>query len=566
MFHRADPLLALAIVLIAGVASGHLARRFRLPGVTGQILVGILLGAAGLDLLGSETLQGLRPITHFALGLIAVTVGDHLNIRKLRNAMKRLSYLLLFEATLTPLLVFVCIYSALPKEPGPSWPLALLLAALAVSTAPATIVALVSETRSKGVFVKTLVAAVALNNIACICLFEVAHTAARARLEGEGSHALLPVLMAPLMQVLNAAILGGGVGYLLTVVTRRVIRPDALATASLVAILFTAGFADYQGVSSLLSCLFLGVTLANLTPDKDEVGHAVFADFESAIMAVFFTLAGMELAFEHLLPGGLLALLLVVSRMIGKVGGAHLAMRIAGAPERVRNHLGPALIPQAGLAVGLMLLIQEDSAFSSIYGQFLAVGLTGVLINELVGPLFTRSSLARSGELGRDRPRLIDFIHEENILTGLEAGSKEEAIRILTDLLIQSHDLQVDREALLKSILDREAEASTCIGEGLALPHGILEEGSEMVGVMGISSKGLDFEALDGHPVHCMVLLATPISQKDRHLEVLAALARSIGSDRNVQRQLYHADTAAHACEILHAEEFEDFNYFLEDE
>jgi mannitol/fructose-specific phosphotransferase system IIA component (Ntr-type) len=82
---------------------------------------------------------------------------------------------------------------------------------------------------------------------------------------------------------------------------------------------------------------------------------------------------------------------------------------------------------------------------------------------------------------------------------------------------------------------------------------------------MGISRVGLPFETPDGRPVHCMVVLATPETQRKRHLEVLAALARAIGMDQNVQAELFNADSSAHAYEVLHAEESEEFNYFLED-
>jgi mannitol/fructose-specific phosphotransferase system IIA component (Ntr-type) len=84
---------------------------------------------------------------------------------------------------------------------------------------------------------------------------------------------------------------------------------------------------------------------------------------------------------------------------------------------------------------------------------------------------------------------------------------------------------------------------------------------------MGISSSGLRVPTPDGLPLHCMVLLVTPSTERDRHLEVLSALARAIGSDRTIQQQLYHVDSPAHAYELLHAdEESEEFNYYLEDE
>jgi len=563
MLIGANPLLVLSIVLVVGAMGGALAKRLHLPSVTGQILLGVLLGPSVLHLIDEATLRHLSPLTHFALGLMAVAVGNHLHLRKLRNAKKRLTLLLLFEATLTPALVF----GALVAAPKSSWQLAMLLAALSVSTAPATILALVKETRAKGVFVKTLVAAVALNNIACICLFEVARTAARASMNPGAGQTLLDAMIAPFRQLGASALVGGGIGLALVIATRRVVRSDRLTTASIIAILLTAGLASHLGVSTPLACLFLGVVLANLTPDKDEIGHGVFANFEGAIFAVFFTLAGMELHFGYIIPAGVLAILMFGSRIAGKLLSARFAMRLAGATQSMRSYLGPALVPQAGLAVGLILLVTDDPSFVSVRDMLLAVGLTVVTLNEIVGPLLTRSALARSGDAGKDRARVIDFLHEENIVTGLSASSKEEAIEKLVDVLIQSNHLRIDRERLLDSVLERERSMSTCFGEGFAIPHGELEEGTTMLGAMGISKEGLLFETPDGQPVHCMFLLATPAMARDRHLEVLAALARSVGSDHTVRQQLYSAKSPAHAYELLHAHEGSvDFNYFLEDD
>ena len=87
-----------------------------------------------------------------------------------------------------------------------------------------------------------------------------------------------------------------------------------------------------------------------------------------------------------------------------------------------------------------------------------------------------------------------------------------------------------------------------------------------MVGVMGISARGLDFDTPDGRPLHCIVLLATPRNERDRHLAVLASLARMLGADPALQQQVYTAKSAAHVFEILHGDDAEDFNYFLDED
>jgi PTS system fructose-specific IIC component len=97
------------------------------------------------------------------------------------------------------------------------------------------------------------------------------------------------------------------------------------------------------------------------------------------------------------------------------------------------------------------------------------------------------------------------------------------------------------------------------------IPHAILDEGTQITGILGISSRGIDLDAPDGRLVHAVLLLATPAADRKRHIEVLAAFARAITRDVNLREQLYHARSAAHAYDIIHAEDAEDINYFLED-
>ncbi len=557
-----DPLLILATVLLTGMSLGWLVTRIHLPSMTGQILAGAMIGPIGLGLFGQDAVAGLQPLTHFALAWIGATLGGHMNVRRLRNAGRRLGLLFAFESVLIPALVL----SALMLLTDLSFELAALFAAVAISTAPATVIAVVRESRARGVFVKTLLGGVALGSVACVLLFEVAR--ALARFELDGATPLSPGAFArPFLALWAAAALGAVVALASKLATSRVVRGERLATTGAIALLLTYGLANWLGLSPLLACLFLGFVQTNLTPAREGLFDRILGDFEPVILCVFFTLAGMVLTFDDLAGAGVVAVVLFAARAGGKLAAARMAMAIAGVPDRVRRNLGLALLPQAGLAVGLVLLIQDDPAFHSVSRLFTAAVLSVVTVNELIGPVLTRIALARSGEMGRDRPRLVDFLQEENITTSLRAESKEEAIERLTDLLILSHHLtDVSRDTLLRSVLERESQVSTCLGDGLAVPHGELPEGQEMVGVMGLSREGLPFETPDGRPVHCMVLLATPHGRRDRHLEVLATLARTIGTDLGLQQQLYNAKSPAHAAEILHGEETEEFNYFLDED
>ena len=110
------------------------------------------------------------------------------------------------------------------------------------------------------------------------------------------------------------------------------------------------------------------------------------------------------------------------ARTGGKMLAAGLAMRLVRATRPLRRWLGLALMPQAGVAIGLVILIQDDPVFFPVRDLFVAVVLTVVTLNELLGPVATRHALVRSGERDRDRPRLIDFLGEHAIVTDFEAA------------------------------------------------------------------------------------------------------------------------------------------------
>lgn len=562
---HAEPLLMLAVILLIGVAFGLAARRFRLPSVTGQIIAGVLIGGAGFDIFGPHAAEGLAPITEFALGLMAVSVGAHLNFRKLRNAGKRLLFLVLFESVF----VVVAVASALALFPTIELSIAVVFGTIAISTAPATIVAIVRETRSKGVFVKTLIAAVALNNMACIFGFELSRRLAATTLQYGTPH-ISEVLMGAFGQLSEAALTGGLGALAMFAVAKSVRKPPLITAAGLIAILLTVGVAKHFGYSALLSCLFLGLAQANVTRDREHIVDHLFHNFEPAILAVFFTLAGMELSLEHAGKAGALAVAFFAARAVAKYAAGYGAMRIANATARLRQNMGLALIPQAGVAVGLVVLINGDATLHEFAPHaadlFAPIILTAVVANEIVGPILTRVALTRSGEAGKDRSRVLDFINEENIRVDLKADTPKAAIEQLVDLLIRSHHLDPAlHDTILESVMKREEQGSTFVGGGVAIPHGVLPEGMSTVGVLGLSAEGLPFETPDGVPVHCIVLLVSNPDDPGRHLQLLAMISASIGSDPSVQTQLFNARSPAHAYEVLHHEDAEEFNVFLEE-
>lgn len=241
-------------------------------------------------------------------------------------------------------------------------------------------------------------------------------------------------------------------------------------------------------------------------------------------------------------------------------------MTLARMTPKVRRYLGIALLPHGGVAVGLILLVEENPHLASMHDTVAAVGLAALAINQLVGPSATRLALQRAGEVGLDRPRLLEFLGEQQILVDLEASSKESLIRQLADRLYATDAPPIPKESFVREVLAREDEESTCLGEGFMIPDTALTEGGAVKGVLGLSRQGLDLDAPDGRRVHAAVLLATPETDRHRHLEILAAFASAITRNANLREQLYSARSAAHAYDILHADDAVAFNFFLDEQ
>lgn len=535
--------------------------RLKLPRVTGWIITGIGLGALKLDALDLERLGSFYPLTDFVLGYIAFTVGSHLNISQLRNAGKRLSLLILAEATITPAIVVFAMYGI------GGFPIAVsfVFAAIAVAGAPGTTVLVVREAKASGVFVKTLVAAVALIDVVAVTMFVIVDTELSSGAPITGPGFILTAFPYALQALATAAGIGFAVALSVIVLVRTIFGHKLIGATMVTSIIIAWGIAEQLDVSSILACTFVGVTLGNLFHDQERAGEAYVNNFGDILFTAFYTLAGIRLDFGSVIPLAGMVALFFGARVLGKVISTYVSMSLAGAVKSVRHYLGFALVPHGGVAVGIMLFTQSEPMLAEHADVILSVGLAALAINQLVGPSAMRVALGKAGEIGRDRPRLLDFLREQDIVVKFKAETKEEAIRKLTDNLYRTHSIGMDKKEFVDAVLKREADVSTCLGRGFMIPHGaVTDPDAPIVGVMGVSAEGLDFDTPDGKPVQAIVLLATSHKDRPRHLEVLAAFSRAL-HDRNTAEQLYTADSAAHVYEMIHSSDAEDFNYFIDE-
>lgn len=554
-----DPLFNMATVLVAGIVGGELFSRIKLPKVTGWIATGIVLRALHLPGLTPEDLGAFQSFNYFVLAYIAFTVGATLYLAHLKNTEKRIGFLLLGEAIVTPLVVAGALLLFGYFFGVVNWQASLLLAAIAIAGAPGTTVLVIQEARARGILTKTLVAAVGLIDMVAVGVFVFISTLVADPTDSKT--ALIDVVT----QFGVTAFIGAFCSIVALFLTRHVVGPAFLGP-TMVAVIFGAwGLASGFGTSGgILACTFAGITVTNMRHDLVRSTEAYLHAIGGVLFACFYTFAGMKLDFSQIL--GVLGVVAVYffARLLGKYLSAFSAMSLAGVTDRVRNYLGLSLLPHGGVAVGLILLVQNDPKFDSLESVVTTVGLAALAINQLLGPSATRLSLIRAGEAHKDRPRLLDFLQEHRIIVGLKGNTRKDVIKTMVSHLYRTSKLPIDEKEFYEQVVEREIDQTTCVGQGLMIPHAIIE-GEEIKGVLGISAQGLDISTPDGHPIHAVLLLATPESERSRHLEVLAAFATAITRDVNMREQLYHAVTAAHAYDVLHAEDAEDINYFLED-
>lgn len=539
MFHHplgVGPLLGLSLLVALGYAGGRAARRLTLPEITGNIVAGAVVGPFGLGLLSHRLLvESLRPVSLLAFGFVVVSISFHLRLEELRSLRGSPLALALVEVLGSGAVVF-----GLLRLLHPSPALALLGGAMAATTAPATTLAVVREVRARGPLVSTLLPVIAFDNLLCVVLFTLVMSLV---VPAPPRRLLEELLLPPLLGF------GVGMGLCLLPADLKRDRPRLLGV-SLLSLMVIAELADRLGGSPLLAYMAFGFTVAN----RPEIRQGIFGTFrelEPLAYVVFFTLAGTHLRVDLLTKAGALVLAFWGGRTAGKFLGSLLGAHLSGVPPEVGRRLGFGLLPQAGLAVGFVVLVQESPSLAEISGLLTAVVLSGVVLNELLGPLATRASLRWAGEAGRARRPLLGFLQEEDIQVGMEAEDKWEAISQLVRLLRQRKGLDSRAEGrILERVVERELSMTTGIGHGLAIPHGLVEEGEGILGAMGIFPEGVDFESLDGRPAHVVLLTAVPRNRMDEHLQALAEFSRVFGR-RPLIPQLVEARTPGEAFEVL---------------
>ncbi|MCI5139175.1 MAG: hypothetical protein D3922_12345, partial [Candidatus Electrothrix sp. AR1] len=401
-----DATFGIAVLLGTGLGIAKLAKTLRLPSVTGFILAGLLLGESGLSIITIDLLgHQLDHFTSIALMLIAFGIGEHVELRRLDGMGRDVTYIALVQALIGFTLVFLVtlymtwLFSNAATITQHHIVLALLLGAISVATAPATTLHVVRELGAKGPITSTLMAVVAATDAIAIIIFGIAVSTAQNLVSTDSLS--LASLFVCIYEITGSLLVGIFTGLLIDKVLDKIHDNGEMLTAGLALLLLCGEVTRQLHLSSLLAGMIAGFVMINRA-ERDVRLFRVINGFEPPIYVLFFTLAGVHLNLSALKLAGWVGLAYFIARIIGKYFGSWIGASLSGANKDVRNFLGLALIPQAGVAIGFVFMVSTDPKLANWATTITPVVLAGVVLSELCGPLLVRMTMEKTGEIDQE--------------------------------------------------------------------------------------------------------------------------------------------------------------------
>lgn len=393
--HAAQAIAALAIMLFAGFWMTRLTKAMRLPNVTGYILSGVLIGPYVLRIASPATVEQMGFVTDIALAFIAFGVGKYFRFSRLKQNGWRVIVLTLFEALTAAVLITLCMITLfrLPVS------FALLLGAIGSATAPASTIMTIRQYRAKGTFVDLVLQIVALDDAVALIAFSVCAAIVQAGTAGATSPSAIYL---PILYNLGALALGVGGAYLLrALVDGKQRSSDHRLALTIAIVLSITGACTALDISPLLPCMVLGMVYINI--GGTERLFAQIDAFTPPILLLFFVLSGMRLNLPSLSVAGVAGVAYFLIRIAGKYLGAYLGCACCRMPAHIQRNLGLALIPQAGVSIGLAVLGQR--ILPAELGTLLStIILSSGLLYEMIGPACAKASLFLSHAIAKPAP------------------------------------------------------------------------------------------------------------------------------------------------------------------
>lgn len=438
-------IVSLAIMMLFGFLLTRITRLIKLPNVTGYIIAGILIGPYCFNLVPSTIIAKMDFISDIALAFIAFSVGEFFKLDTLKKSGWKIIILTIFEALMASIVVFIVMFFILHI----SLSFSIVLAALASATAPASTIMTIRQTKAKGDFVDTLLQVVALDDVVSLVAYSVAISIAMAGNGGNGFS--FAVVGLPILKNIACLAIGAILGFVLAMLMRIKHSSDNRLIIVICVLFVFCAIGSLLDVSPLLGCMIIGMVYINVS--KDEKLFLQVNYFSPPILLLFFVSSGLKFNLSSLFAGATavfttplwaIGLIYFFTRIVGKYLGAYLGCLTIKKKKEVRNYLGLALIPQAGVAIGLAAMGARTIG-GELGSALQTIILASSVLYELVGPVCAKLSLYLSksysnkledvaneieqtkpnGELKTEAELLIERIQEISNKNKLEISQEE---------------------------------------------------------------------------------------------------------------------------------------------
>lgn len=383
-------LFYLSIILISGLILGKIVKIIKLPNVTGYLIAGLIIGPSLLGIIPHDIIFSLGIIPEIALGFIAFTIGTEFKA----SYFKKVGIAPVIIAICEGLgaVVFIFIGLMLLGEP---LEFSLVLASIGAATAPAATLMVVRQYRAKGPLTETLMSVVAIDDAVAIICFGFCMAIAKSLLNPSTN--LTMSILTPILEIVYALIIGLVLGLLLTFALKWFSNKGNRLSVVIAIIFMAVALASLVNASALLTCMALGMTWINLCGKPQPVVDLV--DYVTPpIFIMFFVISGAELNLSSITSVGIIGVVYIVVRVLGKLFGSWFGCKIAKSDPVVTKYLGWTLIPQAGVAIGLSLIAMQ--VLPPEYGEIIrTVVLCATFVYELVGPVLAKKTLQKAKEI-----------------------------------------------------------------------------------------------------------------------------------------------------------------------
>ena len=424
----AQIIVSIAIMLFFGFLLTRLTKLLKLPNVTAYIIAGIIIGPYCINLIPNYIISGMDFLSDIALAFIAFSTGEFFKFSVLKKNGLKVIIITIFESLMATILVFITCFVILHLNLSFS----IILGALAAATAPASTMMTIRQTKAKGDFVDTLLQVVALDDVVGLIAYSVAISIA---LSFNSNSLNIIDIIEPIFLNIGSLIIGGLFGLIMKLLIPQKRSKDNKLIISISLIFAFCGLCAIFDVSPLLGCMAMGTIYINSTNDEKLFKQLNY--FSPPILLLFFVRSGVNFKLDSLFNGSslvgstpliIIGIIYFFIRILGKYSGEYLGCLITKKDKKVRNYLGMALIPQAGVAIGLATL--GARAIGGEAGIALeTIILASSVLYELIGPVLAKLSLYLSKSYSKN----------ETITINEKIKTEQEKI---DDLIIRIKEIQ----------------------------------------------------------------------------------------------------------------------------